>query len=64
MSSKLPHFAIRVDRALMDKLKYIAESNARSANREIEMLIRKHVADFESKHGKIEVGRSDIVERG
>lgn len=53
MPSKLPHFAIRIDRELMDKLKYIAESNARSANREIEMLIRKHVAEYESKHGPI-----------
>ena len=52
---KNPHFALRIPRDQLDKLKYIAEANARSANREIELLIRKHIADYESEHGVIEV---------
>lgn len=55
MPSKLPHFAVRVDRELLEKFKYVAEYNARSANRELELLMRKHVADFESEHGKIDI---------
>ncbi|WP_263631061.1 hypothetical protein [Mediterraneibacter gnavus] len=31
------------------------EYNARSANRELEVLMKKHIADFEKAHGKIEI---------
>jgi hypothetical protein len=37
----------------MDKLKFIAEYNGRSANKEIEQLILQHIADYEEKHGVI-----------
>ena len=37
----------------MDKLKYIAEYNGRSANKEIEQLILAHIAKFEKEHGEI-----------
>ena len=53
MASKLPHFAIRIPEELLFKIKYIAEYNARSANREIETLIRDHVSEFEKAHGQI-----------
>ena len=46
-------FGLRVDPALMKKLKYIASYNGRSANKEIEQLIIKHVQQFEKKNGKI-----------
>ena len=55
MPSKLPHYALRIPTPIMDKLKYIAEYNGRSANKEIEQLIRKHIAEYESEHGVIEV---------
>lgn len=32
-----PQFGLRIPEKLMDKLKYIAEYNGRSANREIEL---------------------------
>lgn len=53
MPSNLPQFTVRVDRELLDKLRYIAEYNARSANGEVALLIRKHVTNFERKHGEI-----------
>lgn len=53
MPSNLPQFTIRIDPILLSKLRYIAEYNARSANREVEMLIKKHVEKFEQTHGKI-----------
>ncbi len=53
MPSDLPRFTLRVERELMDKLKYIAEYNARSSNRELEMLIKNHSRKFEKEHGEI-----------
>lgn len=53
MPSKLPHYALRIPVATMDKLKYIAEYNGRSANKEIEQLILAHIASFQAEHGEI-----------
>lgn len=53
MPSKLPQFTIRIDPELLRKIRYVAEYNARSANREVEVLIREHVASFEKIHGEI-----------
>ncbi|MCL2546875.1 MAG: Arc family DNA-binding protein [Oscillospiraceae bacterium] len=53
MPSKLPHYALRIPKQTMDKLKYIAEYHGRSANKEIEQLILKHIADFEEENGTI-----------
>lgn len=53
MPSKLPHYALRIPTQTMDKLKYIAAYNGRSANKEIEQLILKHIAAWEKENGKI-----------
>ncbi len=53
MPSSLPHYALRIPTATMDKLKFIAEYNGRSANKEIEQLILKHISEFEDKNGEI-----------
>lgn len=53
MPSNLPQFTIRIDPELLKKIRYVAEYNARSANREVEVLIRNHVDEFEKQHGKI-----------
>lgn len=50
---KNPHYALRIPVETMNKLKYIAEYNGRSANKEIEQLIIKHIAAFEKEHGNI-----------
>lgn len=55
MSFKLSKFTIRINSELLKKFRFIAEYNARSANRELEILIRKHVSEFEEVHGKIEL---------
>ena len=41
----------------MDKLKYIADYNGRSANKEIEQLVIKHVRDFEKENGQININK-------
>lgn len=53
MPSKLPHYALRIPKETMDKLKYIAEYNGRSANKEIEQLILRHIREWEAIQGPI-----------
>lgn len=53
MPFKLSKFTLRIDADLLRKIRFVAEYNARSANREIELLIKKHITEFEDKNGKI-----------
>lgn len=53
MQSDLSKFTLRTDKELFKKFRFVADYNARSANREIEVLMKKHVNEFEKKHGKI-----------
>lgn len=55
MEDKLLRYTLRVDRNLFKKFRYIAESEGRSANKEIEQFLKKRVAQFENEHGKIEI---------
>lgn len=55
MQSDLSKFTLRIDAELLKKFRYVADYNARSANREIEVLMKKHVDEFEKKHGKITI---------
>ena len=46
-------YTLRIDQDLFDKFRYIADANGRSANRELEQLIRKLVSDYETQNGVI-----------
>lgn len=46
-------FSLRIDEALLKKLAYIAEYNARSINGELQNLIKQYVNSFEKENGKI-----------
>ena len=54
MEDKVLRYTLRVDRILFQKFRYIAESEGRSANKEIEQYIKKRVSEFETVYGKIE----------
>lgn len=54
MSTDTAKFTLRTDAELLRKFRYVAEYHARSANRELEVLMRQHVALFEKKFGEIE----------
>ncbi|NLA76241.1 MAG: TraY domain-containing protein [Clostridiales bacterium] len=54
MEDKLLRYTLRVDRLLFKKFRYIAESEGRSANKEIEQFLKKRVAEYEKEHGKID----------
>ena len=49
------NFPLRLDDDLREKLRYIAEKNSRSLNKEIEFLVKKHVEAYETDHGAIAV---------
>lgn len=53
MASSLPMFGFRTSRENLDKLASIANYNGRSANRELEQLLIRHIRDFEALHGEI-----------
>ncbi|MCI9439321.1 MAG: Arc family DNA-binding protein [Lachnospiraceae bacterium] len=53
MSSPLQKFTLRIPSQLIDKLKYVADHNGRSANREIEHIIQEHIDTWETAHGPI-----------
>lgn len=53
MTINTAKFTLRTDSELLKKFRFVADYNARSANRELEVLMRKHIAEFEKEHGKI-----------
>lgn len=57
MEDKLLRYTLRVDRLLFKKFRYIAESEGRSANKEIEQYLKKRVAEYEKQFGTIETDK-------
>lgn len=55
MSSQLPPFSLRIPENMLQKIKFIARENGRSANKEIEQIIKSYVAKFEAEHGEISI---------
>ena len=55
MVNDISKFTVRIDSELLRKFKIVADYNARSANRELEVLMKNHVSKFEQEHGKIEL---------
>lgn len=53
MTDKLLRYTLRIDRELFRKFRYVAEYEGRSANKEIEQMMKKRVDEFEKKNGKI-----------
>lgn len=53
MTTDTAKFTLRTDAELLKKFRFVAEYNARSANRELEVLMKKHVAEFEKENGRI-----------
>lgn len=48
-------FSLRVSENLLDKIKYIADQNKRSANKEIEFALEQYIRKYEAENGKIEL---------
>ena len=54
-STDIVKFTLRTEAELLKKFRYVAEYNARSANRELEVLMKKHIAEFEKDNGEIAI---------
>ncbi len=53
MTTDTAKFTLRIDAELLKKFRYTADYNGRSANRELEVLMKKHIAEFETEHERI-----------
>ena len=53
MTNDIAKFTLRIDAELLKKFRFVADYNARSANRELDVLMKKHIAEFEKENGKI-----------
>ena len=49
------NITVRIDEKMLSRLKYIAKYEKRSVNRQIEMIIKRCVHDFEDKNGSIDI---------
>lgn len=58
MKNDTAKFTLRTDSDLLKKFHFVADYNGRSANRELEVLMKKHIAEFEKEHGKISLEQS------
>lgn len=55
MSNETSKFTLRTEAELLKKFKIVADYNGRSSNRELEVIIKRHVSDFEKQHGIIQI---------
>ena len=53
MAAETSKYTLRTETELLKKFRVIADYNGRSANRELEVLMKKHIAEFEKANGKI-----------
>ena len=53
MKDKLPRYTMRIERTLLDKLQYIAKYEGRTANKQLEQLVKRCVQEFEKENGEI-----------
>lgn len=50
-------YPLRLEPAVMEKLRVIAKDHGRSVNKEIEVLAREHIAAYEAEHGEVKTGQ-------
>ena len=53
MKDNMTRYTLRMPRIIFDKLHYISEYKGRSANKQIEQIVKKFISDFEAEHGEI-----------
>lgn len=59
MKDELLRYTLRIDRRLFQKFRYVAEYKGRSANKEIEQMLKKRVDAFENEHGEIVIAEEE-----
>ena len=53
MASDLPRYTLRIPKEYLEKIRYIAAENGRSANKEIELMIKRRIETYEKERGVI-----------
>ena len=53
MPSVKPRVGLRIERNLLSKFRHVAEYNERTANKELEYLIKRYISSYEKEHGPI-----------
>ncbi len=53
MPSKKPMFTLRTEQQNIDKLKYIADIEGRSDNKQLEYILKQFITNYENQHGTI-----------
>ena len=53
MKYNLPRYTMRIERPLLDRLQYISKYEGRTANKQLEQLVKRCVKEFEAEHGEI-----------
>lgn len=54
-SLSILRYTLRIEDETLEKLRYIADDNFRTVNKELEKIIKIHIAQYEERNGKIEV---------
>lgn len=60
MPSKIPQLGVRLDPALVNKLRFVAANSGRSMAKEIEQLVKVRIKDYEQKYGEIVIHDEEI----
>ena len=55
---KFIRFTLRIPNQLQEKIKYTADFNCRSQNKEFEIAIKRYINDFERLYGTINIPES------
>lgn len=53
MKDNKARFTLRATHELLDKFGYVADFYGRNKNKELVYMMKKRVADYEKRHGKI-----------
>ena len=53
MMTKIVKFTLRTESELLQKFHFVAQYHGRSSNRELEILMKKHIAEFEENIRKL-----------
>ena len=50
-------YPLRLDKAVMAKLRVVAQANSRSVNKEIEFAVKEQIKRFEAENGPISIAQ-------
>lgn len=55
----IKNFTVRIDEIMLEKLRVTADEDNRSVNRQIIVLIKRYITEYEKQHGEIDIVKAD-----